>query len=384
MKLFEFQAKELLQSKGFHIPSGRVVQSSRDGLFTFPSMIKAQVLEGKRARRGLIQPVHNQEEIDTFISKHNASFYIVEEFINHEKEYFISISYDSIKRSPILLFSESGGVSVESQKVHTFVLDLQPDFTEFNQFLLTNQYPEYIAKVAEQLYTIFLECDLLLCEINPLVIHNEKPIILDAKIEIDDNAQFRQKELFEKYDTRKISLNEREQAARLIDENDLRGVAGKSYLDLDGDIAILASGGGASLAAMDILLDAGGKPANYAEYGGNPPREKVKKLTALTLSKENLAGCWIVGVIANFTDIYETFQGIIDAILELPQLPRYPIVIRRAGPNDDKAHVFIEDIKRQYNLDIHFYDEQMSIGESAKEIIKRSNQFKEVQNAYTR
>jgi succinyl-CoA synthetase beta subunit len=282
----------------------------------------------------------------------------------------------------VLLFSSSGGVSIETQQVHRFILDMQPDFTEFNQFLLTNQHPYHIGEVAHKLYSIFLNNDLLLCEVNPLVIVNDKPIVLDAKIEIDDNAQFRQKELFEKYDTRKISLNERELSARKIDENDLRGVAGKSYLDLDGDIAILASGGGASLAAMDILLDAGGKPANYAEYSGNPSREKVKKLTALTLSKENLAGCWIVGVIANFSDIYEAFQGIIDAVLELPELPKYPIVIRRAGPNDDKAHTFIQEIKQKYGLDIHFFDEKMSIGESAKEIFNRSNQFKGVQHAH--
>lgn len=387
MKLFEFQAKELLQSHGLSIPKGHVIHDDNYAELSFPSFIKAQVLEGQRGKRGLIKKVFSSEGINQFITNNKGvPFFLVEEDIDHDQEFFISITYDPITRNPVLLFSSTGGISVEESAVSRFPLDiLSPDFSLFHAFLNDNYslYSLSILETVKQLFSLFLKYDLLLLEINPLIITNGNPIILDAKLEIDDNALFRQQELVEKYDTRTCSLTDREQAARIIDEKDTRGVAGKSYLDLDGDIAILASGGGASLAALDILMDAGGKPANYVEYSGNPPREKVKQLTAITMSKKNLAGCWIVGGIANFTDIYETLQGVIDGILELPEKPRYPIVIRRAGPNDDKARQFIQEIKDKHGLDIHFFDERTSIGESAKEIMKLSQQFTEVQHAHT-
>ena len=88
-------------------------------------------------------------------------------------------------------------------------------------------------------------------------------------------------------------------------------------MELDGDIAVLASGGGVSLTSMDALIQAGGKPANYVEYSGNPPRDKVKKLTIVTLSREGLNGCLVIGGTANFTDVFETLAGFKDGFEEI-------------------------------------------------------------------
>lgn len=384
MKLFEFQSKEWLRDNGFTTPRPVVVDAQTPlGEYTFPSVVKAQVLKGNRKRDGLIQQLRSREELQQFMAKHQqkARFYLLEEYIDHYQEYFISVSYDHLRRNPLLLFSDQGGMEIERGGIPVS-LQLNPRETSLEylkQFFhnLHQPHPALLASFADRLISFFMENDLLLCEINPFVVVNNEMIILDAKIEIDDNSAFRHKEIFSRYDTQAYQLTDRERSARLIDADDHRGVAGKSYLDLDGDIAILASGGGASLVALDILIDSGGRPANYVEYSGNPPREKVKQLTRITLSRDQLAGCWIVGGVANFTDIHETLQGIGEAILERNPLPQYPIVIRRAGPNDDKAKAYIEELKAKYHLDIHFCDEQTSICQSAEEMIQRSREFKE-------
>ncbi len=114
---------------------------------------------------------------------------------------------------------------------------------------------------------------------------------------------------------------------------------------------------------MDALKAVGGKPANFTEYSGNPPREKVEKLTQIVLDKPELHGLWIVGALANFTDIYETLSGIIDALKKITPAPKYPIVIRRAGPRDDEAFKMLKEVE---GFDLHVYGEETSIPQSAQ------------------
>ena len=206
-------------------------------------------------------------------------------------------------------------------------------------------------------------------EINPLVKTKEGLwVALDAKIKLDDTALKRHEEWqFPPRSVPGYSPSQREIEAKKIDESDYRGTAGSAYFDLEGDIAVLASGGGASLTAMDALLKAGGKPANYTEYSGNPPKEKVTKLTKIVLSKPNLHGLWVVGAVANFTDIYETLSGFIEGFRQAQNELRtkfdFPIVIRRGGPRDKEAFEMLREVK---DFDLHLYGEETSITESAK------------------
>jgi len=165
-------------------------------------------------------------------------------------------------------------------------------------------------------------------------------------------------------------------AARKIDQEDHRGVAGKTFVELDGDIAVLASGGGASLTSMDALIEAGGKPANYTEYSGNPPREKVRKLTKLTLSKEGLKGCLVIGGTANFTDIFDTLSGFVEGMQDLSELPKYPIVVRRAGPNDKQAFVMLEKFAKENDMDITLYGADVPMSYAAKIMAEKVEEAK--------
>jgi succinyl-CoA synthetase beta subunit len=138
----------------------------------------------------------------------------------------------------------------------------------------------------------------------------------------------------------------------------------------------MSSGGGASLTAMDALIKNGGKPANYTEYSGNPSKEKVQKLTKVVLSKPDLHGLWIVGAVANFTDVYETLSGIIEGLRETEkELGRkfdFPIVIRRGGPRDKEAFEMLRQVK---DFDLHLYGEETSISQSAEIMARLAKEY---------
>ncbi|EKD90834.1 MAG: citryl-CoA synthetase large subunit [uncultured bacterium] len=378
MILFEFEGKKLLADAGIKVPASQLFnQSSELRALQYPVVLKAQVLSGKRADAGGIVVC---DEISNFkfqisnllgkiINKEKVEKVLVEEKVEIEKEYYLSLSYDTDSRSPILTFSEAGGTGIEEKEVQVYPVDPL-------SLKCAVAHPNDITEIVNKLVKLFFEQDMLLLEINPLVKTKDGWIALDAKIKLDDTAIGRH-EAWKDYPPRSVAgytPTKNEIEAKKIDENDYRGVAGSTYFDFDGDIAILASGGGASITAMDALLNAGGKPANFTEYSGNPPREKVEKLTKIVLDKPNLNGLWIVGALANFTDIYETLSGIIDALKKIEPNPKYPIVIRRAGPRDDEAFEMLKKVKE---FDLHLYGEDTSIPASAEIIVKLAKEYAE-------
>jgi succinyl-CoA synthetase beta subunit len=297
---------------------------------------------------------------------------LIEEAVTTQiSEYFVSFSCDTETRAVQCSISDSGGTGIEERPVQKTLIDLSnPKFPEC-------AVPEMILK---KLFDIFCANDCLLLEINPLVCAKDigEWIALDAKIILDDCAMKRHPNLI--YSERSFAQGktptERELAARKIDADDHRGTAGSSYIDLDGNIGMLPSGGGASLVAMDALFRNGGKPANYTEYSGNPTGEKVKQLVSVVVSKPDLAALWVVGAVANFTDIHETLRGLIEGLryartaLNLPI--DYPIVIRRAGPHDQEAYAMLREVK---DFDLHVSGEETSIERSAQQVVQLAQTY---------
>src|SRR5690606_16219520 len=111
---------------------------------------------------------------------------------------------------------------------------------------------------------------------------------------------------------------------------------------------------------------AGGRPANYTEYSGNPPREVVAELTKRVLSRNGLKGCWVVGGTANFTDIFETLSGFIDGLRSIKPKPTYPIVIRRDGPRQEEAWAMLKKIGEKEGYDFHLFGRETDMAESAR------------------
>lgn len=371
MILFEFEGKELLKKYGINIPASQLVTKASEKIkIKTPLVLKAQVLSGKRKDVGGIVVAKTTKEaleglkgmLGIKVNNEVVDKILAEEMVEHSGEYYLSISYDTRTRGPILSFSEAGGTGIEGRGVETFAINPINFSFEVKKGV---KIPKEILGVIPKLIEAFFFSDLLLLEINPLVIDKKGNVVaLDAKVKTDDTAAVKHTDW--NYPPRAIpgyKPTEREIAAKKIDEGDYRGTAGSTYFDLPGDIAILASGGGASLTAMDALTAAGGAPANYTEYSGNPPKEKVEKLTKIVLSKPNLHGLWVVGAIANFTDIYQTLSGFLEALRKISPKPKFPIVIRRGGPNDKEAFEMLRKVK---DFDLHLYGQEISMTESAK------------------
>ena len=194
--------------------------------------------------------------------------------------------------------------------------------------------------VVKKLWSIFWNESALLAEINPLFRLSTGELVAgDAKIILDDEK--------------------------------VRPTA-RRFISLGGDIAILASGGGASLLSIDALVRRGGQPANYTEYSGNPPASVVRALTKKVLSQKGLRGCWVVGGTANFTDIYETLSGFVAGLREVKPKPRYPIVIRRDGPRQKEAFRMLEHIRETEGYELYLSGSEVSLSESARAMVEHS------------
>lgn len=406
MNLYECEAKKLLEKNGIEVPSGfeyhRYGADDFLASVQFPVVAKAQVLAGRRQKEGGIVFIHQHEalrpSLEELFSRRIAGmgidFVRIEEKLNPEKEFYISFTYDTQYSSPVATFSPCGGIDIEETatthpdliykipfdaRVGLQAVDIYPMLVRAK---IVDEEREALARLIETLGAVFFKEDLRLLEINPLAkINHNRFVAIDAKIALDDDAWFRHDE-WRGYSPRTVMgrmPTERERAAKKIDEGEFyyRGTASK-FLEFDGDIAILFSGGGASMACMDALVRAGGKPANYTEYSGNPPREKVAQLANIVLSDPDINGLWIVGGFANFTRIDETFAGIVDVFEEMR--PKYPIVIRRAGPYDNRGKELMEQARDRLGLDLTYFGREDSMTHSAGLIVQKAGAYKERKN----
>ena len=399
MKLYEYEGKELFRKEGIPLPEGRLISSvTQTNNIELPVIVKAQTLSGKRGKSGLIIPCENEDELKSAVKQllskevegQKIEKVLVEQFlIDKSGEYYLAIIYDTSTRSPIVLVSKKGGVDVEELAEDKSaivalpinpVLGLQPWIAR--QVLSAAGFSGLhflsLTKILLSLWNVFSKYDARLVEINPLIeTENEEFFAADAKIILDDDADFKRAGLeFPPRDVLGKKPTESETAAKEIDKNDHRGSAGSAFIELPGDIAVIAAGGGGSLVNMDALVTLGGKPANYTEHSGNPPREKLKKLTEIVLSKKGLKGCWFVGATANFTDIYETLSGFVEGLRTIKPKPRYPIVIRRGGPRYEEAFEMLREVGKKEDFDFHIFGPETPMTSTAKIIVDLVNEFK--------
>jgi succinyl-CoA synthetase beta subunit len=153
--------------------------------------------------------------------------------------------------------------------------------------------------------------------------------------------------------------------AKVVTDDALSGSFERPFITLGGDIAVIASGGGASMLNIDILMRSGGKPANYVEYSGNPPAALVEELTMQVLLQPDLRGAWVIGGTANFTDIYETMSGFVAGLRKITPKPTYPIVIRRDGPRQEEARAMLMEVVKNEGYNMHVFGSEISMAESA-------------------
>ncbi|MFB6115891.1 MAG: ATP-grasp domain-containing protein [Candidatus Nanosalina sp.] len=378
MKLQEHEAKEILENHGLETPS-RELQIGKD------YVVKAQILANNRKDRGGIKFADNLEEAEALKQEmigaefdgKEAEKAIIEEQVDFNREYYVSFIYDTDTRKPAMIFSSEGGTGIEDREASKLPLEDDSQF-RFRQFLKEQGFEgKEIVKLGitlQKIFRAFLEEDARMLEINPLAKTEDGYIVLDAMMDLDDDASYRHdRDLPDRSDLGR-EKTERELRAEKIDEEDHRGVAGK-YTELDGDIGMMLAGGGASLTNMDAILEYGGEPANYTEYGGNPPTEKVYRLSKVIMSKPGLNGLWHVGGTANNTDIYRTMKGFVQALEEIE--PDYPIVVRRDGPNADEAFEMLREKREELDLNMKLYRNDTPMTATAETLMEMVEEFKE-------
>lgn len=393
MRLYEFEGKQVLKYYGIDIPDGILVKSL-DDIHNPPEtgkrVVKAQLLTvGSRGKFGAVKLCDSfkdvRDSVNTLLHSdvcgESVGSVLLEERLEILDEYYLGITYDTDARMPVVMIGRSGGIDVEktgkivkmavdpADGIHDWMARALAAAAGFRESRLLK-----VATIIRKAYDCFTKEDAKLIEINPLAETTDgKLVAVDVLIELDDDAGFRHKE--RSLQPRTLAnrrLTEREIAVRRINERDYRGTV--KYMELDGDIAFLAAGGGGSITCMDALVRCGGSASNYTEYSGNPSREKVYELAKQILSKPGLNGLWIVGAIANFTRVDETMQGIVDALAEAK--PDYPILVRRSGPHESEGLEILRNAAKEHGFDMTVYGKEMPMTKTARMLVEMVNSYK--------
>ena len=396
-KLLEHHAKQFLSDSGVKIPTGIVAGSALEAAEAVEKhgaecMIKALVPLGKKGKAGFIQPAANPKEAEEIAGKilgqemsgHKISQVLVEECIDIDQELFVSFTYDSHIRSPLLLFSPKGGVDIEelAKKHPEFLFKVPIDIMEgLSPYMarglcfgagLNKQQTLAVSKVLVSLYEAFYRLDARLLEVNPLAMaKNGDVYAVGCLCNIDEEAMFRHPELsglitygqdrsIGKMTDRERKVIEADQAAS--------GSGSVRYTEFDdGEIAFGIIGGGASLTAMDAIFRMGLKPANYCDLGpGKGSQAKIEALFDAILSKPGIKAFVTGANIAGAADI-SFVPAMIKSALDRNNIDpeKMPVVARWVGVNDEKVRSAFEAMPG-----IHFFGPEISIEKAGEKIVE--------------
>ena len=363
MNLHEYQAKELFREYGIAVSNGTVVKNSSDIRKAIESLegdrwvVKVQVHAGGRGKAGGVELVNTIEDAEAFAEKwlgKNLITYqtnntgqpinkiLVEEYTNILEELYLGAVIDRTSQRLVFMASQEGGVNIEKvasetpEKIYQVAIDpLEgPQSQEAeglsSQLGLNESQKKQFEKLYLSLAKMFLEKDLSLLEINPLVIASEGNLIcLDAKINIDSNALYRQESLAEMND--------------LSQEDERESLASKwnlSYVALDGNIGCMVNGAGLAMGTMDIIKIHGGEPANFLDVGGAADSERVSEAFKIILSDENVQAV-LINIFGGIVRCDVIADGIIEAVKEIGV--NVPVVVRLEG---NKAELGSEKLSK--------------------------------------
>ncbi len=414
MNLYEYEAYDKIFKKyGIPTPKYMFADHINDELVQFINdlgecVVKSQVLVGKRGKAGAVKVCRDpQTAIETVQTLLNYPVYgempigiLVAQKANILKELYASITYSTEVRAPVLTLSLEGGMDIEEvppEKVKTWPINplkgLYPHMVR--NYLLELGFPqEYmgvlreLSEVIANMYRAFWETEARLLEINPLAICDvdgkQKVYALDAVVTIDDDASIPPSKIYGVRTALKRPPTEREIEASLIDRDDHRGKAG-SYVEMDGDIAMMTFGGGGSTVTIETTYAVGLRPANFTDIGGNPPAEKMYKITRIILSKPGIRGVLVCGGTANNTRIDVTLgEGVANAIRDLYKEgklnPDWVWVVRRNGPEAEKGLRMLYEAFKECKVKGEIYDSSLPLTEAPlrlKELLDRCASRKE-------
>jgi succinyl-CoA synthetase beta subunit len=387
MDIHEYQAKQILRKYGVLSPAWilitspeHVIKAAAEKNWT-QGVLKVQVHAGGRGKAGGIKIVHNASEMEAEAKKllgmkivnHQtgakgvtAHQLILTELVDVKHEYYLAATIDRKKAQAMLMISPEGGMDIEEIAVKHPHKILKIPITDtglirdYNLLRMVDfmGWTGEIAKQGKQLALAvakaFVETDASLIEINPLVETSQGDLLaLDAKISIDDNALFRQKEIAGFYDPAQVSPAEKD--AKIYD---------LAYVALDGNIGCMVNGAGLAMATMDIIQLSGGKPANFLDVGGGASREKVAGGFKIILSDPHVKAI-LINIFGGIMNCETLAAGVISAANELKVT--VPLVVRMEGTNVDQGKKMLEESGLGITIATTLNDAAQQVVAAAKE-----------------
>jgi len=357
MKLLEYQAKEYFKKYGIPVPEGQVVESPEEARKYAESLgksvvIKAQLPVGGRGKAGGVKFADTPDEaqsvaeqlLNTTIKGLRVKKLYVEEKIDIVKEIYLGVTIDRGKKQHIVLASGEGGMEIEEiaakapEKIVRFYVDPLTGVKSYHaNYIATKlgyrgRMMRKFSAFITQLFQLAVDMDAELTEINPLVEVKDGFIAADARLNIDNNALFRHKELEERLlDSYQGELTPREMEAR---------AQGLTYVELDGDIGIIGNGAGLTMATLDTIMLYGGKAANFLDLGGGATPERISKAVKFVLKDERTKAIF-VNVLGGITRCDHIAEGIIEARKEHGSSK--PIVVRMMGTNEEEGRKILKE-----------------------------------------
>ena len=384
MNIHEYQAKNILSNYGVPVPNGQVAFSPREAEDKAKNIkgekwvVKAQIHAGGRGKAGGVKIANTLQEVrsiaENMIGKNlitsqtgaegqKVRKVYIEEGIEIESELYLGVTLDRSKGQFVMMVSTEGGTEIEEvakntpEKIFRVYMDpligMQPHQAKYlaRKLNLKNSKYKNAVSFILSLSKVVYETDAILVEINPLVITKDKNVIaLDAKINFDDNALFRQPDI---------------KSLRDSDEEDVRELEafnnGLNYISLEGNIGCMVNGAGLAMATMDIIKLEGGEPANFLDVGGGASEEKVKTAFKIILSDTNVKAV-LINIFGGIMRCDTIAQGVVAAAKE--SLVNIPLVVRLEGTNVDMG----KEILSKSGLNIISAN---SLGDAAKKVVSK-------------
>lgn len=382
MNIHEYQGKEILRQYGVSVPNGKVAFTVEEAVEAAKELdsgvwvVKAQIHAGGRGKAGGVKVAKSLDEVRTYASEilgktlvthqtgpegKEVKRLLIEEGCDIKKEYYIGLVLDRATSRVVLMASEEGGTEIEEVAAKTPekifkeeidpVLGLMPYQARRIAFNINipNDLVNQAVKFMMGLYNVYVEKDCSIAEINPLVVTGDgKVMALDAKLNFDSNALYRQKDILEYRD---------------LDEEDPKEIEASkydlSYIALDGNIGCMVNGAGLAMATMDIIKYYGGEPANFLDVGGGATAEKVTEAFKIILSDPNVKGIF-VNIFGGIMKCDVIATGVVEAAKQVGL--QIPLVVRLEGTNVDLG----KQILRESGLNLVAAD---SMADGAQKIV---------------
>ena len=363
MNIHEYQAKELLKARGLPVLNGGVAYTVDEAVDVAKSLpgpvyvVKAQIHAGGRGKGGGVKVVKSIDDVKAEATRmlgmqlvthqtgpqgQEVSRLYIEDGCNIARELYLGLLIDRATSSVTIMASTEGGMDIEEvaektpEKIMKVVIDPAIGFQAFQgrqiafALGLEGKQVGKCVKLVTQMYDAFVELDASIVEINPLVVTADGDLLpLDAKMNFDDNAMFRQKEV---EDLRDVA--EEDPAEKRAKDHEL------NYVKLTGNIGCMVNGAGLAMATMDIIKLYGGDPANFLDVGGGATKERVAEAFRIILSDPNVEGI-LVNIFGGIMRCDVIAEGVITAARELGLT--MPLVVRLEGTNVEKGKKLLKE-----------------------------------------